>query len=253
MNVPKFLLISPGYNCEEYVASCAESIWRQDAYYPAEQMFVDDGSTDNTGPAMLGATSVFRYTSVRSTGANFGAAYARRFALEHAAKMVPDFEERIIVLLDADDRLLPNALRKIAEQYKRGVWMAYGNYVTDGGFIYPKEYLHYSEEDFRTKRFRKIRYRTTHARTFLGALWKKIHPDREKINGAYPRTATEAELMYSLLELCGRPERVGVVEEPIYRYLQHGKSATRRYGQSAKTDVLTEISGREPLDTLIRL
>lgn len=102
----KISLIIPVYNCEAYLPAMAESLLTQD-WDNTELLFSDDGSTDGSGQ-ILTALAVRDPRVKVIFGPNGGVSAARNRALDQAAG---DY----IGFVDADDQLLPDYLRSLAE------------------------------------------------------------------------------------------------------------------------------------------
>src|SRR5438034_4056840 len=94
---PVVSVVIPCYGQAHFLPDAIESVVAQ-SYSPTELIVIDDGSPDNVG------TVVERYAGVRCfTQENRGVAAARNTGIEQEAG--PH-----IVLLDADARLIPDAL-----------------------------------------------------------------------------------------------------------------------------------------------
>ena len=107
---PAFTVIIALYNCEPYIAECLGSLTTQ-TFNDFEAIVVDDCSTDNgaaIAKAAAGDDKRFRFLS---TPKNSGQGAARNIALDAA-------RGRIIILLDADDLLVPHALEHIAKRFE---------------------------------------------------------------------------------------------------------------------------------------
>ena len=48
-NLPRYSIIVPVYNVEDYLPECVDSLLAQDTATPYEILLVDDGSTDSSG------------------------------------------------------------------------------------------------------------------------------------------------------------------------------------------------------------
>lgn len=106
---PTFTVIVALYNCERYIAECLGSLLAQ-GFDDFEAIVVDDCSTDgglSVAKAAVADDARFRFLS---TPVNSGQGAARNIALEAA-------RGRIVVLLDADDLLVPHALERIAQRF----------------------------------------------------------------------------------------------------------------------------------------
>ncbi|WP_161888742.1 glycosyltransferase [Pontibacter russatus] len=95
---PLVSVIIPCYNHGRYLQEAVQSVWSQN--YPAtEVLVVDDGSTDDTREAAAACAGV-RYIYQ----ANQGLSAARNTGIRHS-------QGEFLVFLDADDWLLPDAIR----------------------------------------------------------------------------------------------------------------------------------------------
>jgi len=100
-------IIVPCYNAQRYLNVCLESLRAQKGPQ-LEMIFIDDGSTDETG-AVLDA---FAAEDVRAKVyhiPNGGVSHARNLGLDHASG-------RYIAFLDADDALEENAMQLLFDE-----------------------------------------------------------------------------------------------------------------------------------------
>ena len=101
----KVSVIVPIYNCVRYVAQCVESL-RAQTMEDFQAICVDDGSKDDSlAEARAAAAGDGRFSFYRLPE-NRGQSAARNLALDHA-------QGEYLVLLDADDYLVPEALAKL--------------------------------------------------------------------------------------------------------------------------------------------
>lgn len=124
-------VIIPIYNKEEYVASCIESLLKQD-FDSFEMVVVDDGSTDRSGELcdqMAEQDSRIRVFHTK----NSGVTAARRYGVEQA-------QGKYILFVDSDDELLPGALRTLYDAIERteadevvGVYRTQNGRIGDSG------------------------------------------------------------------------------------------------------------------------
>lgn len=100
---PKISVIIPVYNSAELLAYAVESVLKQN-FALAEIIIVDDGSTDST---FIAAKELEEANpNVRAFNkSNGGASSARNFGFRQVS-----LSSQFLFFLDADDRLLPNAL-----------------------------------------------------------------------------------------------------------------------------------------------
>ena len=101
-------VIIPAYNAEKTIVKCLESVLQQRA--AAEIILADDGSTDGT----LKATEAYS-DQIRILPLNHGGvSRARNAGLEEA-------RGEWVMFLDADDTLLPGALKKLTPYMTEGI------------------------------------------------------------------------------------------------------------------------------------
>lgn len=97
INSPLVSVIIPCYNHGAYLQEAFESVWSQ-TYSSTEIIVVDDGSTDNTRE-IAASTKGVKYVYQK----NQGLSAARNTGIRHS-------EGELLVFLDADDWLLPDAI-----------------------------------------------------------------------------------------------------------------------------------------------
>ena len=101
VNTPEISIIIPGYNVQEYMDGCLESVITQ-TFGDFECICVDDGSTDDTGAIMdFFAQRDTRLRVIHQE--NGGLSNARNVGLDNA-------RGKYIYFLDSDDYLHPQAL-----------------------------------------------------------------------------------------------------------------------------------------------
>lgn len=240
---PKFLVVVTGYNCESYIGRCLMSLGDQ-SYTNFYVSIIDDGSTDGTKDAIYNRTIPERHTYFWPLQSNKGTFFAR-----HIGMTVEYFTSvNIIVLLDMDDALLPDALETVAKEYKKGAWMTYGNYQFESGEKNPLP-IHYHDAIHQNRDYRKDVFRCTHLRTFRRELYEMIPQwqlTRAEIN-SYP----DAEILFSMMEMCGS-DRIGVIDKPIYIYNNSNPLSTlNRFGKD--NEGYAEICSRPKRDLLSTL
>jgi ADP-heptose:LPS heptosyltransferase len=103
---PKITVITPTLNCGTYITRCIESV-RSQGYPQVEHIIVDGGSTDNTR-SILSQFPTLRWISEKDEGE----AHALNKGIEMATG-------ELLVWLNADDWLEPNAFRAVVEAYSK--------------------------------------------------------------------------------------------------------------------------------------
>lgn len=107
---PFFTVIVPIYQCEKYVGECIDSLKKQ-TFADFEVICVDDASTDRGLQAAKEMAAEDPRFSFCSLSANSGQSVARNYALDKA-------QGEVVVLLDADDYFVPEALEKMAARFR---------------------------------------------------------------------------------------------------------------------------------------
>ena len=122
MNRPLVSVVVPVYNVSKYIAACIQSLLAQ-SYHPLEIILVDDGSKDDSiaiAGSVLAETNA-NYQIIRQK--NSGVSAARNHGIRQATG-------ELVIALDADDRLRPDALEKMVAAYDRNcVQCVVCNYV----------------------------------------------------------------------------------------------------------------------------
>lgn len=207
MTDPKILVIASGHNCGEYIVDCMQSL-KDQTHKDFYAILVDDASTDDTYGLLRRHApkghGVFRNKQREGT------TMARHWALS-----VPHPPDTVVVWLDLDDRLLPNAVARVVEVYReRDPWLTYGNYVTEAGAV-PFLDTAIPEHVHLESAYRRHRFMFMHLRTFRLDLYRHLRFE-DVCTPQFP-VYPDANLWFSLLELAG-PERTVNLNEPLYVY-----------------------------------
>jgi len=129
MSNPKVSIIITCYNTGRFLRAAVDSALAQD-YKPLEVVVVDDGSTDDTPEVM--ASYGAKIVGIRQE--NKGCAGARNTALEVSTG-------EIVVILDADDLLLPEAVsskvRLMQSEPNVGLVTSVAGYIDENGVAIP--------------------------------------------------------------------------------------------------------------------
>lgn len=135
---PSISILVPAYNEESTVAQTVESIEALDYEGDIETVVVDDGSTDDTWEILKFLASMHDNLRV-FTQENAGSSVARNTALTQA-------RNDVVISLDADTELHPNAITEIARHFVSDEIVAVGGNVSvsnaaEGGW-WAKTQLH---------------------------------------------------------------------------------------------------------------
>lgn len=237
-----FSIVVNGWNCKRYVDACLRSIAEQElGDYTFEVILVDDGSDDGTFEKLMSST-ILPHSSIICVQKNTGPAFARHAGI----KSISD-PDSIIVLVDLDDALERNALKKVSEVYKTNpnCMMTIGNWIDQNGVINPQGF--YTNEEIDMKITRRVEeFNATHLRTFKRKLYNIIDDeDLQDENGHWLRYCTDVALMYPLMDACNASQ-ISFIKEPIYKYTRgHSNGTVSRYGRPNKIKILEYIKKKE--------
>lgn len=239
----RFIILVTGWNCRGFVRPCYQSLLAQ-THTDWTAVFLSDGPTDGSDAEIRSFirdprchAEVFKQ--------NKGAACRRYEALQKYGRKTD-----VVLLLGMDDRLMPNCLETITQQYNMGMWMTYGNWKDQRGKMLPEGFLDFDEATHRERDYRKVQYRSTAPNTFYKFLFDHIPVEDFHLNGKWIDSTTESEVMFSCLEMCGK-NRIGIIREAIYLYNAHLPNGTlARQGSEYKYSLLKFITERPKRDLL---
>jgi len=239
---PHFLIIATGWNCADRVRACWDSIQAQ-TYENWWAVIISDGCWRTS--MRLDRLPDHWQLSRRSYANNLGAAFRRHQAMDTYG------DDFVVVLLGLDDELLPDALETIAEQYRNGKMMTYGNWIDQNGQGLPADFeLHFDDATHDARDYRKVKYRSTAPNTFYAGLYKRIPQERFIYNGEWIKATTESPAMFACLEMCGK-DRIGVIEKPIYKYFRgRPDNARKRYGDAYQDAVYKWVTEQPKMDLI---
>ena len=159
---------------------------------------------------------------------NKGPCYSRIKATE----LLNPKDEDIIVLIDGDDKLNnSNVLNILNNKYQDDTLITFGNFVrvnNKGEKSSKRVKCHRVNlpELAVNRKFRNLpgeRYPFSHLKTYKYKLYRNLNLDDLKKNGEYIKSATDAALMYPLLEMAGK--KIKCINEILYDYtIDHTES-----------------------------
>ncbi len=216
MGIPCISAIVPAYNCEDYIKRCLDSILAQ-TIPGLEIVAVDDGSTDRTGEFLDRYAS--RHPALRVVRQdNAGVAAARNAGLLHA-------RGKYIGFVDSDDYIEPTMYACLYERAEKACCelcmcdydLIYRNGVLSSGPALPDQTLRLTGSEAKEAFY--LRYLAQRP-----VLWNKIYR-RETIVRArlsFPLNSGEDYLFN--LQLLPEVERVALVSQTFYHYVQRRNS-----------------------------
>jgi len=200
-------VIVRGWKCENLLPRCLKSL--SDQTYAKWKAIVAIDEFDGAlrlGRNMSGGCFVERKGAMQSLFLTMTG-----YILSGAIK-----GDDIIVLLDADDQLVPHALDIVDCAYKirSNIAVAYGGYINESNYkrgaysgIYKKI------EDVRTDR-----WKASHIKSFRAGLFTYINQsDFYDSDGNWLKTCSDLAIMFPMLELAGL-DRVVVIDSTTYIY-----------------------------------
>ncbi len=117
---PLVTIYMPAFNCEDYIIDSIESALNQ-TYKNIEVCVHDDGSTDNTLKVIK---RKYRFNGMVkiSTGPNSGIGFASNASIKNG-------KGELILQLDSDDIIHPEALESLVPMMEDGAVCAYGSFI----------------------------------------------------------------------------------------------------------------------------
>lgn len=219
---PFFSVIVPVYNQERYVSECIESVLAQ-TFKEFELILVDDGSVDLSGKICDQYAQQYpQFVSVTHKE-NEGPLIARYEGIKIA-------HGRYYLFLDSDDTFLKNALEIIHDKLEEtSTQLLIFNATYDQNFISKvNKYPFLDGEVIERKEF-LISFCGTHM--FNSMAFKCVHRslfdenycDYKKYRLNY------GEDLFQSIPIVDKVDKVCIMQQPLYFYRQHQKSATHHY------------------------
>ena len=207
----RYLIVVAARNAEKYIGRCLESVKTQ-THQLRKCIVIDDASTDRTFEAIadaVGSTTLDTKFFVQERG-------TRQWSLSNIVRAIREHgrDGDVVVILDGDDELKPNALQRLDEAYRMGAWMTYGNFVTTSGK--PSWMPPYPLKALREGLVRQYPWQASHPKTFRKELFDKLTDEDFTDGGKWFQTAGDVALMLPLLEMAG--ERAMYIPETLYVY-----------------------------------
>ena len=221
-NEQSIAIISPFFNCANYISRCIISVASQD-YDNYQHILIDDASTDNSIEVILATLKVLpedirNKVTVISNHENLGAV---RNQIQNIRTLIGD--DSIVMLLDGDDSLINDntVLSYYNSIYDGTTEFTYGScwsMVDDIPLIsqpYPEDVK--QRKDYRNHHFNWI-LPYTHLRTFKKSLLNTINDDQFKdSNDNWYKAGGDGSVFYALIEAAD-PNKVKCITDVVYNY-----------------------------------
>lgn len=200
----KVSIVIPVYNKSEYISPCLESLLQQD-FDSFEIIAVDDGSTDDSGRICDEKAAQDARIRVIHTE-NGGVTAARKKGVEQA-------QGKCIMFVDADDRLLPGAIKTLYDAMEdSGADEVIATFCTHTGVVSPVVYEGFVNPDVLT------RYIITNKNRFP-VLWSILFR-RELLSDVLdtPREIIDGEDKLMQVKILMKQPKVFFINKPVYQY-----------------------------------
>lgn len=237
----KFLIVASGRDCEKWVQGCIDSVEAQ-TYKNFNFVLADDASKDDT-QFIIRKSQYWAHTLYLIH--NMGLVLARHELMKFSQDK---FDYDVIVWLDLDDQLLPNALERLAKEYQDlDCWLTYGGYTDSYGNTYTgDQYLLHPYTSARQQDWKFIPLRSFRKELYFKLTNDDLLPAVSKV---YP----DANMLYCMLEMCG-PEHVRPINEPLYLYnCSNPLNVTKRFPEAQRDAELAYIKSLTPKEKLEKL
>lgn len=232
--MPKYSVIIPVYNCENYLTPCVRSVLDQSCS-DFELLLVDDGSTDGSG--MLCDQLAEQDSRIRVFHKeNGGAASARNYGLDHAVGSR-------VMFLDGDDTITEDCLETAGEASEADL------------IIFGMEFDYYRGDRLTEQRLNSVRYSGLFTTRELAADFIGFFNDNQlssACNKLFCRSALdEQELRFQeglslyedfdfVLRYLTTARRICCVNRPLYRYRIVFRGASYRNRRTETTARIRE-------------
>ena len=208
-------------------------------------IYIDDASDDGTYEAVceyITACNKWDRVTLLRNSVRHGQMY-NHFVAGHLCE-----NHEIIVNLDGDDWLAPNALDIINRAYQDpNVWMTYGQYREE-----PHGKMGHCRripQRIHTERaYRYYDWITSHARTYYAGLFKQVPVGYFIQDTSFQPSAADLALMFPMLELSGG--KIAFIDTVIYHYNCANPNNIFRKNVTQQLRMNYLCRGREPLKPL---
>ena len=240
---PAFHIVIPVHNFENLIERTLESV-RIASPVPVHVIVTDSASDDKTLEHVWNWKEAHPEISL-----TIRQAASHHYSLQNIvgaireAEMYPD---DVIVILDGDDTLAPDALTRVARAYEAGAWMTYGSYVERNGT--PGWARPYPVSVHAGRTYRKHPFLVTHLRTFKRALFDKIPEAALTLDGQWPEMSGDVAVGLACIELAG--QRAFFVPEVLYVYSTGLPTNDHEKNPGKQVAIRDAYMAKEPLPLL---
>lgn len=244
--MPKVSIIVPVYNVEKYLRPCLDSIVAQ-TFTDFEAVLVDDESTDNSGKICDEyAAKDDRFVVIHKQ--NEGVAKARITAFEHS-------KGELITFIDADDYVSPKYLETLTKSLEdNDADIVSCNYYT----VYGSEIKEAKDRIIGT--YNKAQIKDFIANHYfydnsIGSYGMNIYLWSKLVKRCLVKEALEigenlwyAEDQIGVFHILQHCNKLVLLPDRLYYYVQHGGQTMRRYDMSLWNNLVLLMEKYEKLD-----
>jgi len=223
-------IIIPFFNAEDFISSCIDSILKQPYFGKVEIILINDGSTDSSIDICRTYQKKHKNIKIVNNRKNQGVSEARNIGIKNS-------NGEYLYFVDADDILLPRAIKNIIKSISKKPDIISGRSITfkqDKNIVTRKKQKNtvgsLTIEDFFKGKF-DLSMHTN--------IIKKELITKNKIK--FDNILNFTEDMDFMLNALSKAKKITRIETEIYGYRRNSKSVTSRISKKRINDMLTFI------------
>lgn len=216
-----FHILIRGRNCENYISKCLNSLIKQKVTNWKAWVFLDY-PTDNS--EREAKKIIDPRITIMTHPKNLGLCKNLFFATYYLRDKTDP--EDVLAILDADDYLLPNALKLVEKCYKKNKELTYGSYIKKSKGRKTKTSRPYPKN----ANVATYPWRASHLKTFKCRYLRAIKSKWFRHNDKWLEAASDVALMLPLIKHIGL-KHCKHISTPIYLYQDNTPSKTNRKKQ----------------------
>lgn len=233
-----FVIVIRGRNCAPYLRKCLNSLVNQTCQDWRAHLILDE-PTDNSiqvAHTVIAEKNIGDKMMVTPRPKRCGLSYNMWHGIHEASPMSED----IVGILDADDRLYPDALKIVAEKYaNNNVLLTYGSYKK----LSKGRRTRISHAYKSGLKVRRVGWRASHFKTFKYKLFELLPKEEMQYKGMWLPAASDVALMIPLIEMAGL-KRCKHIHKLIYLWRDKTPHKTNRKMQIRCENI---IRAKKPL------
>lgn len=223
---PEMVVLITSYNNEKFFYRNLDSVVHQKIKTPFRIIYVNDCSTDKTGPLVDSYIRTHGLESLVTVIHN----EKRVGALANLYNVIHTLPDHVLVVqVDGDDFLAHDrAIERIAQEHMdKNVWLSCSQlmYYPEGnnGSWLSEEFPQYVLDN---NSFRSYKWVTYHVKTFYAGLFKRIKREDLLHNGEFFPMTWDFAIMFPMLEMASRGH-ISFIPDILYVYNHHNPIGDR--------------------------